>query len=48
MRKCQECGSDEWEFITYIGEYKELYQCKKCKRVVCSVENTMYDYERVI
>ena len=43
MRKCIECGHDDWELIiAYLKEEEEgwldLYQCKHCKRVVCTTE----------
>ena len=43
MKKCAECGKSDWELIiAYLKEEEEgwldLYQCKNCKRVVCTTE----------
>jgi len=37
MRKCKECGSSNWEIVVpnFKGD-KDLWQCSKCKRVVCT------------
>jgi len=50
--ECEECGSDEWELIVTSltnrdDEWFDLYQCKKCKRVVCATWSTFCSNDKV-
>jgi len=47
MRSCKDCNSTDWEtvisgIIWDHGASYNLYQCKKCKRVVCAVGDYMW------
>ena len=49
MVKCKECLNNNWEKIMEINEsvfvgttaIRVLYQCRKCKRMICSTERDM-------
>lgn len=44
MRKCQECRMKDWEIVVSAikeeeGEELNIYQCKNCKRIVCTTQD---------
>ena len=47
MRTCKECGRKDWEIVKKEKDGFDLWQCYKCKRVVCATSEHMEEEGKI-